>query len=359
MKNKLGKVELLRTLLAIGISLAVTFIVILIVSEDPLNALQSFILGPISTFRRFGNVIELMIPLMFSGLATIFLFRVGLFNLSAEGSIFIGAVVAAIVSITLNLPPILVLIISMLCAAIAGGIITFIPGFLKVKCDANEIVTSLMLNYVALNLGLYFIQEYFRDPEINTMYSYKFTEGATLPNIINGTRIHAGLIIIVVLIVISYYVLNRTSFGYKSKLVGSNHKMADYSGVNSSKMILLTQVIGGMIAGLGGSVELFGMYDRFQYTDLTGYGWDGILIAIVAKNNPKLLPISGLFLAYIRVGADIMSRQSDVPFEIVQIIQAIVIVFISAQVLLSKYKKKVLKKEADHLEEEKGVTNIG
>lgn len=359
LSNKLGKVEFLRTMLAIGISLLVAFTVILIISEEPINALQSFIFGPISTFRRFGNVIELMIPLMFSGLATIFLFRVGLFNLSAEGSIFIGAVVATIISLTLDLPPILLLLISVIGAGIAGAVVAFIPGILKVKCNANEIVTSLMLNYVALDIGLYFMQEHFRDPNINTMYSYKFPVGVAFSKIINGTRIHSGLIVAILFIIIAYYVLYRTSFGYKSKLVGSNHKMADYSGINSSKMIILTQVIGGFIAGLGGSVELFGMYERFQYTDLTGYGWDGILIAIVAKHNPKLIPISALFLSYIRAGADIMSRQSDVPFEIIQIIQAIVIVFISAKVLLSRYRKNVLKREADRLEREKGVTNIG
>lgn len=350
---------MLRTLLAIGISLLVAFAVILIVSKEPLVALNSFVFGPISTFRRFGNVIELMVPLMFSGLATIFLFRTGLFNLSAEGSIFFGAVAATVVSLTLDLPPTLLLIVSLLSAGVVGALITFIPGVLKVKCNANEIVTSLMSNYVILDLGLYIIQDHFRDPEINTMYSYKFPEGVDLPFIIDKTRIHAGLIIIILIIIASYYILNRTSFGYKSQLVGSNFKMANYSGINSTGIILLTQLIGGFIAGLGGSVELFGMYDRFQYTGLTGYGWDGILIAIVAKHNPKLLPLSALFVAYIRVGADIMARQSDVPFEIMQIIQAIVIVFISATVLLSRYRKNVLKREADRLEKEKGVTSLG
>lgn len=357
--NRLSKVELARTFLAIFIALVITFILIFFISENPVEAIMEFIMGPLQTRRRIGNIIEETIPLMFSGIATIFLFRTGLFNLSAEGSIFLGGVVATVVTLSLNTGPIINMILSMLAAAIVGALVTVIPGFLKVKFNASELVTSLMLNFVALNLGLFIIQGQFRDPAINTMYSYKFPENVNLGTLVSGTRIHYGLIIAVIVILLSYYFLNKTPLGFKSRLVGSNPKMATYSGVNSFKIILLTQIIGGFISGLGSSVQLFGMYERFQFTDLTGYGWDGILIAVVAKQNPLLVPFSALFLAYIRVGASVMSRVTDVPFEIIQIIQAIIIIFVSAEILLEKYRKSVLKKEADRLEQIKEVDLIG
>lgn len=352
MKSKVKRMELMRMLFAIGISLSIVFLIILVVSDNPRVAINSFILGPLSSVRRLGNIIELMIPLMFSGLSIIFLFKTGLFNLSAEGAIFSGAVIAAILGITLKSPPIITILVSFVAAGIIGAIITFIPGFLKVKFNANEIVTSLMLNFVCLNIGLYFIHEFFLDPNVNSPYTYRFQKGVSLMKIIPGTRIHFGLIIAILAIVVAWIVLKKTPFGISTNLVGSNKKMSEYVGINSSNIILTTQLIGGFIAGVGGSVELFGMYNRFQFGGLTGYGWDGIPIAIIAVNNPKNVPFAALFFAYLKIGADIMARQSDIPFEIVQIIQAIMIIFISAQALLSGYRKRVMMQEIQKMEKE-------
>lgn len=353
--DKLAAFEFLRTAVAIVLSLLITFIIILFVSKSPIAAVYSFLLGPLTTVRRMGNVVELMIPLMFTGLATVVLFRAGLFNLSVEGGFFIGSVIAAVSALSFNLPPIINIIVAMLLAALAGGVTSFIPGVLKVKCGANEIVTSLMLNYVMLDIGL-FIIDHFIDPSINSKYSYMFDKSMLLPRIIPGTRINIGLVIVLLCIVIVHFILARTPFGFKTTLVGQNPIMSRYSGINNAKVILGSQILGGMIAGLGSSVELFGMYRRFQYQELTGYGWDGILIAIVAHHQPKYVPIAALFLAYLRIGADIMSRESDVPFEIVKVIQAIVIILISAQAILSNYRKRILVKEVEAFEK-KEVAN--
>lgn len=348
--SKMAWVEALRTAVAIGIALLIVFVIVLCVSSEPLNAIFNFLFGPLTTVRRMGNVVEEMIPIMFTGLSIVILYRTGLFNLSAEGGFFLGAVVAAIAALTLPLPPVLNLLAAMVLAAIAGGVTSLIPGILKVKCGANEIVTSLMLNYVCLNVGLYFIQTFFIDPEINSKYTYQFPASMELPTIIPGTRVHAGLIIAILCVVACHFILERTPLGYKATLVGSNGRMAKYSGVSTAAVIIGTQFLGGALAGLGGSVELFGMYRRFQYLELTNYGWDGILIAIVARHKPKYVPLAALFLAYLRIGADIMSRTSDVPFEIVKIIQAVVIVLISAQAILSGFRKKMIVKETQELE---------
>jgi simple sugar transport system permease protein len=352
MKSKVNRVEFLKLVTAIGISLAIVVLVVFLISDEPVAAIASFLLGPVASIRRMGNVVELMIPLMFSGLAIIFIFRTGLFNLSAEGAIFAGAVTATIVALTLEAPPLVRLVVAVLSAGMVGSFVVFIPGFLKVKFNANEIVTSLMLNFVCLNIGLYFMHTFFLDPTINSNFSYMFADGVALPKLLAGTRIHFGLIIAILVIVLSIFVLNRSVFGLKSKLVGANAKMAKYIGINGTAIILITQIIGGFVAGIGGSVELFGMYNRFQYGGLTGYGWDGIPIAIIARHNPKYLPLAALFFAYLKIGADIMARESNIPFEIVQIIQAIMIIFISAQALLSGYRKKVMIQEVQRLEKE-------
>lgn len=356
MKNKKtlsSYVEMLRTMAAIFCSLLIVFAIILLISEQPLAALGDFVFGPLTSVRRFGNVIEGMTPLMFTGLAVIILFKPGLFNLAMEGAFFIGAVAACAGALSFGLPGRLNLAAAMAFAALAGGAVCFIPGVLKVKCNANELVTSLMLNYICLYFGLWIITTFFYDPTQNSNYSYKFPELTGLPRIIGGTRINWGTIVAIATVAVIWVLMNKTSFGFKANLVGENKNMADYSGIHSGRVILLAQLIGGMLAGLGGSVELFGMYQRFQYSALPGYGWDGVLIAIVARRKVKYVPFAAFFLAYLRIGADIMSRNSDIPFEIVNIIQAVMVLLISATAILSGLKKRLIIKEAQELEQQR------
>ena len=335
-------IEMFRTMLAIFISLLIVFFIILLVSKEPLTAIAAFVFGPLGSLRRFGNVIEAMIPLIFTGMSVILLFRPGLFNLSMEGGFFLGAVTACASALTIKIPGIGGLIVSMVFAGVVGGIITSIPGVLSVKTGANVLVTSLMLNYICLFFGSWIISTFLYDPTQNVNYSFKFPDNIKLPILIPGTRVSTGLIIAIVTVLFMYVFMNKTSIGFKSTLVGKNRNMAEYSGISSDKIIFLTQAIGGMLAGIGASVELFGMYRRFQYSSLPGYGWDGVLIAIVAKNKIQYVPIAAFFLAYLRIGADIMSRTSDIPFEIVNIIQAVMVLLISATAILSGLKKKMV-----------------
>lgn len=344
--NRLAIVEILRTMVAILVSIVLVFAIVLLLSKTPLTAIRDFLIGPLTSVRRMGNVVEAMIPLIFTGLAVTTIYRAGLYNLSMEGAFFIGSVAAIASALTFDLPAGVNLIVAFACAALAGGLVTFIPGILKVKCDANELVTSLMLNYVCLFVGLYVITNYFYDPTMNATYTFMFPENMALSRIIPKTRIHTGIIVAFASVFIMWLILNKTSFGYKVTLVGKNRTMANYSGMRTGFLIVLSQIFGGMLAGIGGAVDLFGMYKRFQYTGLSGYGWDGILVAIVARKRPEYVPLAALFLAYLRTGADIMSRNSDIPFEIIKIIQAVVIVLISMDVILADYRKKVIVREA-------------
>lgn len=345
-KSKLSYIEALRTCVAVGASLIIVCIVVFLISSTPTSALSDFIIGPLTSIRRFGNVIEASVPLMFTGLSVILLQRAGLFNLAMEGAFFIGTVAATAAALLLNLPPLLTLICALAAGALAGAVVCAIPTVLKVKCEANVLVTSLMLNYICLYFGMYIIVNYFQDPKMNSNYSYMFPEGVALGKLFSKTRINAGIIICLACIILVWLLLNKTSFGYKVTMVGKNSRMAAYSGMNIGRLIIGSSVVGGLLAGLGGAVDLFGMYQRFQYSGLTGYGWDGILIAIVARQKAQYVPFAALFLAYLRTGADIMSRNSDIPSEMIKIIQAIVIVLISAQAILSAYKKKLIVQEA-------------
>ncbi|KUO72532.1 MAG: ABC transporter permease [Clostridia bacterium BRH_c25] len=338
--------EIIRTLVAILVALLLAFILVLSVSKEPWKALSSFLTGPLSTPRHFGNVVEMTIPLMFTSLAVCVMFQAKQFNLGTTGSFFIGAVAATIVAINIKLPIIIHPAAAILFGGIAGSLVGTIPAILKSRWNASELVSSLMLNYIMLFLGLFIINFYLRDVNAGAMVSYKLEQASLLPKLIPKTRIHFGLILALLMVAITYLFLYRTKWGYALRITGQNIKFAEYSGINTLAVILYSQIIGGFIAGIGGATELLGMYTRFQWQSLPGYGWDGVIVAILARNNPLYVPIAAFFLAYLRIGADIMSRMTDVQSEVVTVIQGIMIMLIAAERFLSVWRHRMIVKGA-------------
>jgi simple sugar transport system permease protein len=203
-------------------------------------------------------------------------------------------------------------------------------------------------------LGIYIVNNFLRDVNAGAMVSYEIKQSAALPGILHGTRIHLGLFIAILGIIATYYFLYRTKWGYAIRMTGANIKFAQYSGINTKRVIFYCQVIGGMIAGIGGATELLGMYPRFQWQMTPGYGWDGVIVAILARNNPLFVPIGAFFLAYLRIGADIMARMTDVPSEVVSVIQAIMILLIAAESFLSAWRHRMIVKSANENNSLKG-----
>lgn len=334
------------TALAIIISLLITFIIILLVSKDPGKAIDSFLLGPLQSKRLIGSILTTAIPICFTGLAVSIMFQASMFNMGAEGSFFLGALAAAGTATAINLPGILGIIVPILVGGAIGAIVCAIPALLKAKWGASEMVSSLMLNYVILYLGLYILNGFMRDKDFGALASYPLPENSKLPRIIQGTSLHAGVFILILLIILSYLVIFKTSIGMKIRMLGKNQEFAKYSGIKVGGVIILSQLIGGMIAGIGGSVEIMGMYGRFQWTSLPGYGWDGIILAILARNKPQFIPVAALFLSYLRVGASAMASNADVPKELIIVIQALMIMLVTAGALLKRLKQKVVIREA-------------
>lgn len=338
--------EIIRTAAVIVIALAIAFLIIALVSEHPVKTIGIFLLEPLGTKGHIGNVIEMAIPLMFTGLAVSLLFRANMFNLGAEGIFYFSGVIAAVLAIHLSLNGVLHPLVAILAGSVVGALLSAIPGILKAKWNANELVTSLMFNNILFGMGLYLLNYHLRDAKAFANVSYKFEKTALLTKLIPGTRIHTGLIIVLVLIILAHLFLYKTKWGYELRMTGVNRDFARYSGMKTAKVIILVHLIAGFIAGMGGSVEVLGMYSRFQWTALPGYGLDGALVAMLAKNNPLSVIASALFLAYIRIGADLMARLSDVPAEMISIIQAVIILLISAEQFLKFWKNRMLLKEA-------------
>ncbi|WP_336789947.1 ABC transporter permease [Paenibacillus sp. MMO-177] len=338
--------EKIRTIAVIAISLLLTLIVIAVVSDDPLRTMVVFLTEPVSSVSHIGNVVEMAIPLMFTGLSVALLFRANLFNLGAEGLFYFAGIVASAIAVHFTLSSFVHPIAAILAGGLTGALLSAIPGILKAKWNVNELVTSLMFNSILFGVGLYFLNYKLRDPQAFVNASYKFHTTAMLNNLVPGTRIHIGLILAVLSVVAVHYYLYKTKWGYELRMTGSNRSFAEYSGINTTKVIIVVHLIAGFLAGMGGSVEVLGMYNRFQWTGLPGYGLDGALVALLAKNNPLSVIGAALFLAYIRIGADQMARMSDVPAELISIVQAVIILLISAEQFLKFWKTRMLLKEA-------------
>ena len=348
--------NLLRGLAAILLALAVAMIFIFISSEEPLTALKYLLLGPVVSFKATGNVfnttsfltiLAAMIPTIFSGLAVCVMFSANQFNLGGEGAIMLGGFVGALLGIYLKMNTGLHQVVCVLAGAVAGGLIMLIPAILKVKLGASEMVTSLMMNYVVMFVILHFLNFVFADRSKGATQTFPFQETARIPEIIaNGTKLTWGFVVALIFVVIIALFMYRTKWGYAIRMIGINQSFAQYSGMQVGAVIILSQVIGGMLSGMGGSIEVLGRFGTFLWRELPGYGWLGITIAILAKNNPIFVPFAAFFIAYLNKGCDLMATYSDVPSEMIDIIQAAIFLFFAAEQFLAKYRQRIVVRNA-------------
>ena len=340
--NGAKRFETYRMFFAIVIALLVSFAIIFCISDEPVKAIVTMITGPLASKRNFGNVIESMIPLMFTGTGVCIMFAANQINLATDGGFQLGGLVAAAAVIHMGLPSGIALILSM----VVGALFCMIPAILKIKTGSNEMVCSLMLNYVSLWFCTYILMNFMLDESVGAA-SYKMPKASELLTLVRGTNVHIGFIIALVGVAIGYIFLYKSRIGYELRITGENELFARYSGINVVRVILISQLVGGIFAGLGGGVEILSpVYARFSWLALLGYGWDAIIICTLAKNNPIKVPLAALFLAYLRTGASIMSRATDVTLEIVQITQGIIIMLVVAEQFLSKMRHRMIAKEA-------------
>ncbi len=338
--------ELLRVVLGLIIAFGFSLLCIALVAEDPLNAVYEFSIGPFTTTRRFGQVMAKYIPYILSGCGMCFIYACGRFNLSGEGIVNFAPAIACLLvhnsDLLTDLPTILNLIIICLVCAIIGGIISFIPAWAREKLGVNEMVLSIILNTMLLFLGQWFVKIFMLDRNLTYVATPIHPDNMRFERYWNGSNFTAGIFVSIIGFIIAVVIFNRMRVGAKIKLCGSNPKFALYSGINIGIMMYLGQVIGGMFAGVAGAVDVFGTYDRYQYTLLTNIGMDGLIIAVLARKQPIFVPLAAFILAYIRGAAVVLNVTSGIPIEFVNMMQAVLIFFVAAQSFLSKTRNKMI-----------------
>ena len=331
--------NVIRTVIAMVIALLIVFAIIFFVSEEPVFAIQKLMLGPLQTKRSFFNVIERAVPLIFTGLSLNIVLRSGIFNIGADGAFYMGAVIATAIAIRVPLPNILHQFVLIVAAAIAGGFISMLPVLINKFTKVDPTVLSIMFNSVFYYLGLSIISAFFLEGG-GSWGSAKFPKDAKLGNLIKGTSMNYGFLILIAAVIFVVVLMEKTSFGYKVRVTGINPEFAKAAGIKTGKVILLAQFVGGIFAGMGGAIEMVGMYKRFYWQSQVNYVWDGLLVHMLANENPVFIPLTAFFIAYLRIGAEIMSRSTDLDPEVVTLLQGIIILLVASERFLYKFKQK-------------------
>lgn len=344
--------ELVRGAAAILLALAVGTIFIFLSSDEPFTALRYLLIGPMLSTKAgavsfntqgFYTILAAMIPTIFTGLGVCVMFSSNQFNLAGEGCTMVGGFVGALCGIYLTMNSGLHAVVCVLLATVVCALIMLIPAVLKVKLGASEMVTSLMLNYVCMYVVLHYLNYNFADRSKGSTQTYPFAETAKIPSLVpGGSKLTWGFIIALVAVVLIGLFMYRTRWGYAIRMIGINQAFSQYAGMKVGSTIVLSQVIGGALSGMGGSIEVLGRYSTFLWKELPGYGWAGITIAILAKNNPFLVPLAAFFIAYLNKGCQLMATYCDVPSEMIDIIQAAIFLFFAAEQFLSGYRQRIV-----------------
>lgn len=336
MKMKRLLIQILVPVVSIMISFLAGAILIAGIGGNPLEAFSFLLKGAFGTKANFGETIVKSVPLIFTGLAATFAYKCGVFNLGAEGQFVMGAVSSIWVSTSLTeISGIPLLLISLLAGVLAGGLWGCIPGILKIARGLNEMIVSIMLNYIAILFMGFLYSSPLREGSVPQTAAVS----AKLPRILSGTRLHAGIIIALILALFLYYFLFHTAAGFKLRAVGLNQTAARYNGYSVKKFMLVSFIISGAIAGLGGSVELHGTQFRLMAGFGDGYGFDGVAIALIGQLNPIGTVLVAYLFAVLRTGATTMQAGSGMPTSVIDIIQALIIVFAVAGSALTNLPK--------------------
>lgn len=321
-------------LIAIFIALLVGSIVLLATGFSPVEAYGALIIGAFGDIYGIGQTLTQATPIIFTALAFLFAFKAGLFNIGAEGQFLVGALASAIVGISFNgLPNMIHIPLALLAGAFFGGLYAFIPAILKTKLGAHEVITTMMLTYVAIYFTGYMVTDVFKAPGWVSQTPL-ISPTAELPRILPPTQLSASLLIGFFLVILTYYTLQKTVLGYEIRAIGFNPLAAENGGINVKKGLILSLVISGALAGIGGAGEILGVHRRFIDGFSPGYGWDGLAVALIGGLNPFGSFLAAILIGVLRSGGMTMNRVTGVPIDIVTILQALVILFVAAPVFI-------------------------
>ena len=328
-----AKIAILSPLIAIGLTLATMTVLFALLGKNPIAALIVYFVTPLTDAYSLQEIAVKAAPLVIIGVGLSLCYLANVWNIGAEGQFLIGAVCGswlAVVTQGTGAGP--WVMPAMLClGALGGAAYALIPAICRVRFGASEILVSLMLVYVADLLLDYLVRGPWRDPKgFNFPTTAEFDPVATMPILVEGSRLHAGAIIAVVVVLIAAVVLGRTIKGFEIKLVGAAPKAARFAGFNADQLVIFTFVVSGALAGMAGIIEVAGPIGHLQPGISPGYGFTAIIVAFLGRLNPIGILVAGLFLALTFIGGEQAQISMKIPLDLTKVFQGILLFYVLA-----------------------------
>lgn len=337
-KNKIQKTAI--SLLGLLLAFIFCSVLLVIFNINPSSTFLSIFTKSLGTPRGIVQTLVTATPILLVAVGVEIAKRSGVFNLGAEGQVVAGAIAAQIAAVNCYNIPSFLGIPLVLVAGLAGGVVyTLVPAFLKVRLEINEVVVLIMTNQIISYIVAWLVRSPLKDPDSSNNQGALISDALWLPKILKGTDLHIGVIIAIVVTIIVYWVLKKTIFGYEVSVVGKSAKSADYAGIPKNRIALATFLLSGGIAGLAGSVQVLGVQHRLTSSISNGYGWSGIMVAMLAGKNPISLIIIALLYSALDVGNLIIQVTEKVPTQLADIVQAIIV--LSIVVVRSIYDRRM------------------
>lgn len=340
-------VKILVPLISIILGLLVGAVVMVFSGYEPIKAYIALWDGIFGSTYAMGETIRQISPYLLAGLAVAFAFRTGLFNIGVEGQLIVGWFAAAYVGVAVELPKVIHLPLALLAAAFAGALWGLVPGILKATLRVHEVIVTIMMNYIALHVvnalidtvsdGSYKTERVHATASLRSDFLSKVTDFSTL---------HYGIIIALLMVIVMWFLLEKTKTGYELKAVGFNDHASQYAGMNVNKNIILSMVISGGFAGLAGAMEALGTFGYIsKMNGFTGMGFDGIAVALLGANTPLGVVFGASLFGSLKYGSNNMPNAAGVPVEIVSIVIALIIFFVASGYIIRVLLKRIGKKK--------------
>ncbi|NWG20280.1 MAG: ABC transporter permease [Chloroflexi bacterium] len=319
---------------AIVVALSIGAVIIAISGANPLVAYGALFEGGLGSGRALSRTLEKATPLIFGGLAVALAFKCGLFNIGAQGQLLLGAIFAGYIGFAIQgLPAVVHISLALLIGALMGALWAAIAGALKAFTGAHEVITTIMLNFVAFNLTDWLADGPWKDRSPGNIVARTPTIApeARLPDI---AGVPLGIILAVLAALAVWWLIWRTTIGFELRTVGQNASAARYAGISVRRMTLLALILSGFLAGIGGAVETLGVVGRFQPGFNAGLGFNAITIALLARTNPIAVIPASLLIGVMQAGASRMQFNSGAASEIIDVIQALILFFVAADSMI-------------------------
>ncbi|MDO5100992.1 MAG: ABC transporter permease [Eubacteriales bacterium] len=322
---------------AIVLSLAVSAIIMLIAGYQPGAALSALLDGAFGSRNAIANTLSKSVPLIFVGLACAFANKGGMFNIGAEGQLYMGGFAAVLTGLALqDLPAPIILATSVVVGMLAGGMIGGMTGLLKAKLQIHEVIVAIMLNYIIRFFVGFWVNGPFKDPNSQTAQTLPVGEENMFTKLITRTQLTTALFLALILVLLLAVFFGRTRMGFNIRAVGENPKAAQASGIAMSRTIMMTMAISGAIAGLTGVTEIFGKTGRFIDGFSPGFGFTGIAVAVLGRNNPIGVVFSAILFGIIDAGSLKMSYVAGISSSMINVMNGLVILFVATPELIRK-----------------------